>query len=127
MTQDEAVRERTRLRIALAIGLVAVLAVGSCPRRGGHSGGEVADPSYKAAAQSLVRQRLRDPASAEFSDLRVIPGRSQGSKTVCGRVNARNGFGGMTGPGRFIVGPTVTLEEEIGSAAMDGLWAGTCR
>ena len=80
---------------------------------------------YKASAKALVRQRLRDPASAEFTDVRVIPGRPGGT-VVCGRVNARTGFGGMAGPHRFIVGRSVMLEDEIGAALMNDLWATSC-
>lgn len=122
---DEALKLRSRLRIGLAVGLIAVLAIGSCPRRAARSGHEVTDSTYKAAAQVLVRQRLRDPSSAEFSDLRVIPG-GGASPTVCGRVNARNGFGGVTGPRRFIAGQTVVLEDEVGAAVMNDRWAASC-
>ncbi len=60
------------------------------------------------AAKELVRAGLRDPASALFSDVRL----SQLS-AVCGSVNSRNGFGGMTGPKRFIVIQSVYLEENF--------------
>lgn len=46
-----------------------------------------------AAAQEAVRLELRDPDSAQFSDLRAYPER----RAVCGQVNARNGFGGYVG------------------------------
>ncbi len=125
VTEEEAAGLRFRLRVGLALGLIAVLAIGSCPRREARSGGALPDSSYKAAAQSLVRQHLRDPGSAEFSDLRVMPGRPEGT-IVCGLVNARNGFGGMAGPRRFIVARDVVLEDEIGAAAMDIRWAASC-
>lgn len=45
----------------------------------------------------LVRQSLRDPASAEFRNIRET------TNGVCGEVNAKNGFGGMTGFEPFYV------------------------
>lgn len=78
------------------------------------------------AAQMMVRQHLRDPASATFSDIVVHSGRGGRSSVVCGRVNARNGFGGMAGLERFVVGDTTTLESEVGADMMTQLWARTC-
>lgn len=49
-------------------------------------------------AQRTITAALRDPSSAQFG--RVFPGRVA---TVCGFVNARNGFGGYTGMQPFIV------------------------
>lgn len=82
---------------------------------------------YKAAAKELILQGLRDPRSAaEFSGLKVIPATGNQSTIVCGSVNARNGFGGMSGPQRFIAGGVVYREEEIGSENMDTLWNVYC-
>jgi hypothetical protein len=81
---------------------------------------------YRAAAQELVKQHLRDPSSAQFSDIRVIPAGGRKPTIVCGKVNARNGFGGMTGAQRFVVGGTVAVEEELGEADMNQLWATFC-
>lgn len=53
-----------------------------------------------AAAQALVRSRLRDPESARFG--KVWAGR-QGA--VCGYVNARNAFGGYTGQQPWVLPP----------------------
>ena len=50
-------------------------------------------------AYESVVGTLRDPASASFTDVRVHDG---APTVVCGKVNARNGFGGMGGPKRFI-------------------------
>lgn len=55
-------------------------------------------------ARVAVRNELRDPSSAEFSGGRVFyPDGYDGSPAVCGMVNARNGFGGMTGKQLYIV------------------------
>jgi hypothetical protein len=51
-------------------------------------------------AKSLVKAWLRDPGSAEFSGLRVVT--VDGKQAVCGLVNSRNGFGGMSGPTPFV-------------------------
>lgn len=50
-------------------------------------------------AQEAVRRSLRDPSSAQFRSLFPL----LGTRTVCGEVNARNAFGGLTGFRPFIV------------------------
>jgi hypothetical protein len=50
-----------------------------------------------AAAKAAVLKQLREPDSARFSNLKVRAA-ADGAKGVCGEVNARNAFGGMTGP-----------------------------
>lgn len=79
------------------------------------------------AAQDRVQAELRDPGSAEFLNV-SIP--HEGISTVCGNVNARNGFGGMSGAQRFIVTPgTVFLEERqeaVIPGQFDGFWQQMC-
>jgi hypothetical protein len=112
-----------KLLLFVVVGLI--LSVPFCSRR--HSTPAQPDElTYRLAAEALVRQHLRDPSSAEFSDEVVFPGSATRSAIVCGRVNARNGFGGMSGPQRFIAGGTVVLEDEVGRETMSGLWARSC-
>jgi hypothetical protein len=106
----------------IAIGLVTIF----ISRCSGPSHKEPATYTFRAAAQELVKQRLGDPSSAEFTDINVMEGAPGRSTIVCGRVNARNGFGGMTGAKRFVVGSTVALEADVGTADMDQLWARFC-
>jgi hypothetical protein len=47
------------------------------------------------AARMHVKQRLKDPESAQFGQLTVR------NNVVCGTVNSKNSFGGYTGPERF--------------------------
>lgn len=51
-------------------------------------------------AKQDVTDRLRDPTTATFSG--VVWNDDGVSAVVCGKVNARNGFGGMAGDQRFI-------------------------
>jgi hypothetical protein len=48
------------------------------------------------AVHAGVRRELRDPESARFGTI-VAAQSSRGPLTVCGWVNAKNGFGGYTG------------------------------
>lgn len=60
-------------------------------------------------AREIVKTQLRDPGSAQFRGLRL-----KDSNTVCGEVNAKNGFGGYSGWQSFVVGSggrTVTLDQ----------------
>jgi len=50
-----------------------------------------------ATTRTLVTAMLREPASGKFGV--VFHGRG---KAVCGTINARNGFGGMTGQKAFV-------------------------
>jgi len=109
--------------IAIVAGpVIELIKYRSSPR---YAGSETSDVRYKAAAKALVETRLRDPGSAEFSELRVVrvPGRAV---VVCGHVNSRNALGGMAGAQRFIAGPQLLIEEELTSALMDVEWRQTC-
>lgn len=88
---------------------------------------EATEFAYKEAAEQLVRERLREPDSAEFSSLVVYPGSDDRSTIICGYVNSRNGFGGMTGPQRFISGGTVLIEEQVTKIQMDQAWETFCK
>jgi hypothetical protein len=73
------------------------------------------------AAQDRVKAQLRDPGSAEFSDV-TVP--HEGISTVCGKVNSRNGFGGMSGPQRFIATKNSIFLEERQELVIPGYFAG---
>lgn len=47
-----------------------------------------------------VQKMLKDPVSALFNDLKVVP--VENSWVLCGQVRARNGFGGYNEPDFFI-------------------------
>ncbi len=55
-----------------------------------------------ASAEEAVRRVLKDPGSATFSDV-TLGWFGSGVEGVCGKVNARNSFGGMSGPKPFAV------------------------
>ena len=64
-----------------------------------------------AAAKDAVKERLREPKSAEFRNVNVVRYQEK-INVVCGEVNAKNGFGGMTGFQPFL---------SLGSASMTWL------
>ncbi len=51
----------------------------------------------KLVIERAVQHSLKDPGSMQLQDLRVGPGKTEGSLTVCGQVNAKNSFGGYVG------------------------------
>ena len=53
-------------------------------------------------AKASVRAKLRDPESALFENVRLSP-KDPLELTVCGTVNAKNGFGGYVGRKPFVV------------------------
>lgn len=102
---------------AWVIGLPVVLFFGSAILWG--FGTAISDglksPQEKAfeGAKTLVMLELRDPASAVFTGLRYRAPAKYG-ETVCGYVNARNGFGGYVGAVRFVAWPkslTVIMDD----------------
>lgn len=62
-----------------------------------------ANSSLEIDARLAVEAQLRDPASAKFEEVAVYKG-ADGSKRVCGFVNAANAFGGMAGRRPFVAG-----------------------
>ncbi len=55
------------------------------------------------SAEAAVRQTLRDPDSAKFSDVSIRDG------AVCGAVNAKNAYGGYVGTRRFVFAAKTAL------------------
>jgi hypothetical protein len=75
------------------------------------------------AAERAVRGELKDPDAAQFRDVRVNYTEEFGV-VACGRVNAKNEFGGYTGFRRFVSsGKSVILE---GRDNIADAWAGAC-
>lgn len=75
--------------------------------------------------QSRVRQRMKDPDSAEFRSSYLS--RKSGAPVVCGEVNANNSFGGKGGYQRFVAsGDIIALEEQMADGEMDKTWAAVC-
>lgn len=61
------------------------------------------DMMWIEITKDAVRNSLRDPSSAKFQNVKVyrpLPG--QDTPIVCGEVNSKNAFGGMTGFQGFI-------------------------
>ena len=57
-----------------------------------------------AEAQTVMRNRLRDPDSAQFENLRAAQKTVSEKKAqvVCGNVNAKNSAGQLSGPSPFV-------------------------
>ena len=116
-------------------GVIIIGAIGSQGRSvdsGPDAASEPAPPptddvTWKLVAETVIKERLRDPDSAEFSDMQVYPPTEDRSAIICGYVNSRNGFGGMTGPQRFIAGGTVLIEEQVTAEQMQIAWDQFCQ
>lgn len=61
--------------------------------------------AFATKAKSLITSSLKDPDSAKFSDMRVFRAlHTDGGFTfICGKVNAKNSFGGYTGNENYLV------------------------
>lgn len=86
------------MHIRAVYSLVALLFVSACGGMGLQ--GNEADPKqaeFEQKVQAAVRGILRDPASAQFSNVNAFPD----SYAACGKVNSKNGFGGYAGEESF--------------------------
>jgi hypothetical protein len=79
------------------------------------------DAQALASARQTVSGKLKDPDSAKFTDVarKTTPNvRGEPTDVVCGKVNAKNGYGGYTGAKAFVyfVGnkSSTTVEELVG-------------
>ncbi|MGL5162188.1 MAG: hypothetical protein ACRC8E_07965 [Plesiomonas shigelloides] len=61
-----------------------------------------ATASEEKSAKKLVVDQLKDPDSAIFGDVWVMKG-TNGNRSICGYVNAKNSYGGYTGKKMFNV------------------------
>lgn len=80
----------------------------------------------KMLAEEVIKPKLRDPDSAVFSDLEIYSETDDRSIILCGKVNSKNAFGGLTGPQRFVAGGTVVIEEQLSAAEMNVIWTTFC-
>jgi hypothetical protein len=85
---------------------------------------DISDQVRMTQAIGSIKDRLRDPASADFSGFYVS--RKLGIPIVCGYVNARNGFGGMSGKERFFVSQAGGALESEGMEEMERDWNAFC-
>lgn len=77
-----------------------------------------------ASAKKEVISQLKDPESAQFREIWALSG-SNGNRSVCGYVNAKNSYGGYTGNKMFTIVSTGSVVIE-GSGAMGSLLPGIC-
>ena len=75
------------------------------------------------AAERAVRRELKDPDAAQFRDVRANYTEEFGV-VACGRVNAKNEFGGYTGFRRFVSGGKSVILEGRDNVA--DAWVGAC-
>jgi hypothetical protein len=104
--------------------VVAALAIAAGGCGGSSNSDGPSDLARITVAQQAVKGRLKDPSSAEFRNERV--GSYQGKAiVVCGEVNAKNSFGGMTGFERFVSngGDVTVLESEMAEGEFPTVWA----
>lgn len=95
-------------RCIASIGAAALL-LAACREQTVHeTEQQKADRQKIEKVEDLVREKLKDPQSAQFSKVRIVGG------LVCGEVNAKNSYGGYSGRQRFWGGmPEATLGEAV--------------
>lgn len=79
-------------------------------------------------AERNLKEKLRDPDSADIRNARV----PAGAAYLCGEVNATNGFGGKTGYRRFIAGALSTMPvamegDNMTAGEFQDSWSKLCR
>lgn len=88
---------------------VLVLFVAACGEPSPADKQRMADQNYILDNQDRLKNRLKDPASAQFRN--VFISSISGKRVVCGEVNARNSYGGLTGFERFVAAPVIQVTE----------------
>jgi hypothetical protein len=86
---------------------------------------DIKNQAWIAKAKDAIKDRLKDPHSAEFR--RLVVSRTGGVPVVCGEVSSKNSFGGRNGFQRVVSAarPDLTfLEEDVGD--MDSVWRSFC-
>lgn len=88
-----------------------------------------------ASAKANVARDLKDPASAQFRDVKVVMSTSEKDPkqkiyAVCGEVNAKNSFGGYVGYQRFVAAVTADLQDTalatVEPTLVESLWRNWC-
>lgn len=103
-------------RLAIAIMVAVPVGVGALLHTTPNP--ELERFTREAKAEREIKSLLRDPDSAQFEHVK---------SGLCGRVRARNGFGGMMGPDRFVITlREPLLEGRANSAAFAHAWHASC-
>lgn len=112
-------------RVPIALAMIAGLCACSDNNDYEYAGGRTA-LDMRVGAQETIKGKLRDPDSAEFSEVHISA--KSGMHIVCGKVNSRNGFGGMGGAQYFISNGVnlAFLEEEVGGDGWAEVWNRYC-
>lgn len=85
----------------------------------------MSEAENKFSARLAVEARLKDPDSAKFSPMTVRD--KDGVVTVCGDVNAKNGFGGYGGDQSYIVtGKGALFAKDVGGKTFLAMWKSRC-
>lgn len=78
-----------------------------------------------SAGKEQIKGVLKDPDSADFKDVHFYSG--GGIPVACGKVNAKNGFGGYTGFERFIAaGSVIAVTESMVEGGLGPVWGKYC-
>jgi hypothetical protein len=81
--------------------------------------------AWISSSEQSVKEKLRDPDSAEFRNVRFYSG--AGVPVSCGEVNAKNGFGGYTGFERFVaMGPEMAYLDSEVAEGIGEVWNKFC-
>lgn len=79
---------------------------------------------YQVAAKEKLKDSLRDPDSAKYEGVKAHRV-AAGGFVFCGRINAKNGFGGFTGFERFVASPAIAGTERSVDG-FDEVWSQFC-
>jgi hypothetical protein len=115
------------LAILLVLGFISSLCEGKpSPQQEAERREDRIRSDMRVEAQMAVRAQLRDPESAKIESQVVM---RNGQRTVCGTVNAKNGFGGYTGETPFVGvgnGRQVMIASADNAEAFNVLWNSRC-
>ncbi|MEO6042214.1 MAG: hypothetical protein ABIP41_09960 [Croceibacterium sp.] len=109
----------------LALMALTLVACGETPEQHQARQREAADRQLISESEWFLRKAMREPDSTVLDSVHIAAGTFAEAKVVCGKVNGRNGFGGMTGFQRFVVmaGKVPMVESDgVGQRGFRDVW-----
>lgn len=76
----------------------------------------------REAVETAVKSSLKDPASAQFGDMRAVYSATRPrTVTICGAVNARNSYGGFAGAKPFLATAGIGSGDRLTAVGVVGI------
>lgn len=97
--------------IRLCLVATAAMALVACGEQSPEQKAAMNEISFTRMAKEKIKERLKDPDSAIFSDVYFNRTQKDQIDVICGKVNSKNSFGGYSGDQHFMAFGTMQVLE----------------